>query len=169
MEKIQTLISGANADCEISSPMERLETFFVRTVAQAQKQAQPTSGAVSTRDIGGFLASDRARDDVLADLVSGSAGEKEIQAAHSPTQPVTKPTVRDEAVLDQLTGPTPVVPTQGGTSNTATTQPVETDTPSSNTDQVDKNLLDQLVDPSQEKAETTDLPKPTQEGEAGNA
>jgi ABC-2 type transport system ATP-binding protein len=164
MEQIEQLITGANADCEISSPMERLETFFVRTVAEAQKQAQPTSGAHSTTDIGGFLAADRAQEEVLADLVAGSAKEGEAASADSAVQPVAKPDAPEQGMLDQLTGGTSAV-----SSGTETTHPVPTEDMPTVDDHVDKNLLDQLVDPSQKKPETTELTEPTQEGEPGNA
>ncbi len=164
IEKIRQLIVGAQADCEISSPMERLETFFVRTVAEAQKQAQPTSGAHSTTDIGGFLAPDRARSDVLADLVTGSASEDAAPLAGSTAQPVAKPDAQEQGVLDQLTDPTSVAPPEA-----KTTQPVETGQLPSEGGQVNKNILDQLVDPTQADTGTTELTEPTQEGEPGNA
>jgi hypothetical protein len=50
--------------------MERLETFFIHTVAQAQQQAMPTSGAVSTTQIGDFLAGKGPGQNVLDKLVA---------------------------------------------------------------------------------------------------
>ncbi len=57
--RIRQIVSSEGTSCEVSAPMERLETYFVRIVAEAQAQAQPTSGAVSTTHIGEFLT--RAR------------------------------------------------------------------------------------------------------------
>ena len=54
LEKIKQLVSSEHVDCDISSPMEKLETFFIRTVAEAREQAQPTSGAISTTRNRGF-------------------------------------------------------------------------------------------------------------------
>ena len=48
MEKIRQVIEQENAQYEVTSPMEKLETFFIKTVVDAQQKAQPTSGAVST-------------------------------------------------------------------------------------------------------------------------
>lgn len=170
MEQIQQVLAGANADCEISSPMERLETYFVRTVAEAQEQAQPTSGAVSTTDIGGFLASDKNGKEVLADLVAGSSSTdgEDASAGADLTETIT-PSVDDKGVLDALTGATPVVPVDDDTAKPEAAQPVDTDALPSDPNQVNKGLLDQLVDPTQQAGDSTELTEPTQEGEPGNA
>jgi ABC-2 type transport system ATP-binding protein len=54
-EKIEALLREDGSDYQISSPMDKLETFFVNTVARAQK-TQPTSGAGAGTGIQGFLA-----------------------------------------------------------------------------------------------------------------
>ena len=168
MSKIQALITGANADCEVSSPMERLETFFVRTVSEAQQQAQPTSGAHSTTDIGGFLAA--KKDDVLADLVAGSSSvEQETARADVQPEPLPRPKLADQGVLDQLTEVTPVTRSEDGDSESASTQPVETDASTTSPDQVNKGLLDHLVDPTPQDTGTTEVTEPPQKGEPGHA
>ena len=75
IEKIKQLIQSEQALCEVSSPMDRLETFFIKTVATAQEQAQPTSGAVSTTQIGDFLASS-APENILDKLVSAPVSQE---------------------------------------------------------------------------------------------
>ncbi|NLH40266.1 MAG: ABC transporter ATP-binding protein [Planctomycetes bacterium] len=75
-DRIRELLKKEHADCEISSPMERLETFFINTVVQAQQQATPTSGAVSTTQIGDFLAARSVKETVLDKLVGASVAEK---------------------------------------------------------------------------------------------
>jgi len=75
-DRIRELLKKEHADCEISSPMERLETFFINTVVQAQQQATPTSGAVSTTQIGDFLAARSVKETVLDKLVGAPVAEK---------------------------------------------------------------------------------------------
>ena len=53
---MQKILHDEGAECEVTAPMERLETFFINTVVEAQQQARPTSGAVSTTDIGDAIA-----------------------------------------------------------------------------------------------------------------
>ncbi|HOV77960.1 MAG TPA: ABC transporter ATP-binding protein, partial [Sedimentisphaerales bacterium] len=76
IERIRELLQKENAACEISSPMERLETFFLNTVVQAQRQATPTSGAVSTTQIGDFLTAKSGKETVLDKLVTATVSEK---------------------------------------------------------------------------------------------
>jgi len=151
LKRIRKLIESENTDCEISSPMERLETFFVRTVTEAQQQAQPTSGAVSTTQIGDFLTG-ASSEAVLDQLVSGSE-DKVPEAA--PTAPVDTDTPQgtdaDQGLLGELTRPDtkPVLPT-----DKPSTEPVETSPGSASQVDVDQSLLDQLVHPKQGSTET---------------
>ena len=70
IEKIKQIVRDENAECEVASPLDKLETFFIRTVTAAQQQAQPTSGAVSTTKIGDFLTQREAVESILDKLVS---------------------------------------------------------------------------------------------------
>ncbi len=45
VEKIKQLIQDEQADYVITSPMDKLETFIIKTIATAEQQAQPISGA----------------------------------------------------------------------------------------------------------------------------
>ena len=56
LEKIKRLLADEHAECTISSPVDKLETFFINIVAAAQQQAVPTSGAESKTRISDFLA-----------------------------------------------------------------------------------------------------------------
>jgi ABC-2 type transport system ATP-binding protein len=107
LEKIRELVKSENSECVISSPMEKLETFFVRTVAEAQRQEQPTSGAISTTDIGDFLTAGAGEESrqarILDKLVSGP------ESSHVETTSVAKDEVKvqaaqeDKGLLDKLT------------------------------------------------------------------
>ncbi len=151
LSQIQKLIESEHTDCEISSPMERLETFFVRTVSEAQKQAQPTSGAVSTTHIGDFLTGDQS-EAVLDQLVSGSAaGQPEAQETTPSVMETPSETRSDQELLVELSQPDTktVVPTEP-----PTTDSVEIPSSPEAAGDVDRSLLDQLVNPKQGAADT---------------
>jgi hypothetical protein len=87
--------------------MDRLETFFIRTVTTAQQQDQPTSGAVSTTKIGDFLTQHEAVESILDKLVtapiSKGAGEEtpiteKVAAAAENAEPKA-----NEQLLSKLT------------------------------------------------------------------
>jgi ABC-2 type transport system ATP-binding protein len=67
IEKIKQVVQSEAGQCEITSPMERLETFFVRIVTEAERQAQPTSGAVISKGMG-FLSA-KSAESILDKLV----------------------------------------------------------------------------------------------------
>ena len=98
LDQIRQILAAEGGQVEVSAPMERLESFFMRIVSDAQARAQPTSGAVSTTQIGGFLVGQTGQE-LLERLV-----KTEPQQAQGQQQPVPAPTPspvkRD--VLDQL-------------------------------------------------------------------
>jgi len=106
--RIRQIVSSEETDCEVTAPMERLETFFIRIVSEAQAQAQPTSGAVSTTRIGDFLTAGQDQRGVLDALVRSAATEP-TPGSVLPTVPAggpiesPQPVRRD--VLDRLVNP----------------------------------------------------------------
>ena len=86
VERIKQIVSSEQADCVVISPMDKLETFFIRIVAAAQQQSQPTSGAVSTTQIGNFLT---AGESILDKLVSANPTEQKLSAP-TDTQPARR-------------------------------------------------------------------------------
>ena len=102
--KITKIIEAEQGECEVSSPMEKLETFFIRTVEDAQRRQQPTSGAVSRGEIGGFLASGSDQENLLDKLVTASVEkEEEKKEAKAGTKTEKVETERvDEGVLKDL-------------------------------------------------------------------
>ncbi len=123
VEKIKQLVRQEQADCVVTSPMDKLETFFIKIVAAACQQGQPTSGAVSdeTTRISEFLAaqsgdeSKRAR--IIDKLVSAHLSEPTFpelsktdscQAEPVKTEPVNSESPQPEqikrSILDQLAG-----------------------------------------------------------------
>jgi len=142
IERIKQILDQERATFEISSPLERLETFFIHTVVEAQQQAKPTSGAVSTTRIGDFLTGVEPSQSLLDKLVA------------APRQPETAPALRTEKVaetelpkgqprenlLRELTKPTapeakPVAPSPVQPSEDRQVSP----------EQIKKNVLDALT------------------------
>ena len=70
IEKVKQIVQAEHSECVVTSPMDKLESFFIRTVTAAQQQAQPTSGAVSTTKIGDFLTQKEPTEGILDKLVS---------------------------------------------------------------------------------------------------
>jgi len=147
IERIRQLIEDEHADCEVTSPMERLEAFFIKTVVDAQQQAQPTSGAVSTTGISDFLAAEAAQESILDKLVSAPVSRK--TDADTPTTekviPVeTSELKADDKLLRELTKPVkPAQPKPAARDRKVKTQPVETKAPEP--EQIRKSILDQLT------------------------
>jgi ABC-2 type transport system ATP-binding protein len=151
VKKIKQLIQDEKTDCVITSPMDKLEAFFIKTVEAAQQRAQPTS-AVSTTQIGGFLASEIPVENILDKLVTEPVSQKTPPEPPTTEQVVpieTSEPKPDERLLSKLTeptGPKPVV--KNGNDET---KPVETEVPKP--EQIKKGILDQLTGRSKHKEE----------------
>jgi len=169
MEKIKQIAQNENADFEVTSPMDKLETFFIKTVATAQLQAQPTSGAVSTTKIGGFLVPETAAENILDKLVSAPvspdtawetpATEQVVPVESSEPKP-------DEELLSKLTEP--VKPSQSEpVIRKVEAEPVESQEPQQ--EQIKKNILDQLTGRSTHQSEDTEQTDKSQAGDSSDA
>ncbi|MFA5251589.1 MAG: ATP-binding cassette domain-containing protein [Phycisphaerae bacterium] len=163
VEKIKQIVRNEQADCVVTSPMDKLETFFIRTVTAAQQLSTPTSGAISTTKIGHFLAPQDHPENILDKLVSTSVSPEAPSKPLATKQVVPVETSEpkpDEKLLSKLTGqtePKPVVETK----------PVEPQTPRK--EQVKKSILDRLTGrPSAQNADGKPTGKPPA-GDSGNA
>jgi len=149
VEQIRHIVENEQTDCVVTRPMDKLETFFIKTVAAAQQQELPTSGAVSTTQIGGFLAPEAPIENILDKLVSGPTSQE-------PSEPPTtekvvpvetsegKPDEYATGVLRKLTEPAKSVePKPIVRDEKAETKPVEPE--ADQKEQVKKSILDQLT------------------------
>jgi len=150
--KIRKIVEAEGADCDISSPMDKLESFFIRTVADAQQQSKFTSGAVSTTEIGEFLTSGDTGKEILDKLVSESVREEvtiEKKVETRKAEPI-KTVEPDKDLLGDLTKTSePTKPT--AVVKTDTVEPMEV--PAA----VDDNILDELV--GKKHPVETEIPK----------
>ena len=131
LEKIRKILDEENLSCEITSPMDRLEDFFVRTVAEAQQQKAATSGAINTGQIGKFLSEEKTpEENVLDQLVSAPAGseeEKQEAPGDAETESVESVQQQIDAVKNELLNGLVKNPsTTAETEIIANTEPVET-------------------------------------------
>jgi ABC-2 type transport system ATP-binding protein len=171
VEKIEQIVRSEQADCVVTSPMDKLETFFIKVVAAAQQQAQPTSGVVSTTQIGGFLTSETPVEGILDKLVSAP-----VSRETSPETPTTERVVpvetservpkrdkehlgsqaeSDEQLLRKLTKP--AQPKSAVKDAKVKTEPVEPKPDvSEQQEQTNKSILDQLTGRPRSQGEDED-------------
>jgi ABC-2 type transport system ATP-binding protein len=167
IDRIKSLLAAEHAQCEITAPMERLEAFFIDTVTEAQRQARPTSGAVSTTQIGDFLQGGQTTEAVLNKLVSAAAsGEKTIAAKKAEKAPVVETVKPDKGLLDSLTKPKGAALGDGVTTQPSK-GPKETEAPRVE-EGVKKDVLDALLGRSGD-SKTAPAQKPPKDGKDGNA
>ncbi len=171
IEKIKQIVRNEQDDCVITSPMDKLETFFIKTVASARQQAQPTSGVVSDGTyISDFLTAGHAeksrRAEILDKLVSAPLSPQtppEPPTTEQPTPVETSEPEPDEKLLEKLTRqskpaePKPIVKPQ----------PVESELPQP--EQLKKNVLDQLTDNPTPQNQQTDQTDKSQTGGSSDA
>ena len=164
--KIRQIVEQENAEFEITSPMEKLESFFVKTVALAQERQQRTSGAVSSTRIGDFLAGGAGAEidssAILDKLVSAPVTEDVEAAEPATTEKVgdveeleSKP---DEELLTKLSEQTATVTpsSQAEEEQQGQAEPIETE-------EVDEDILEQLIEHPRKK------PTEDSAGDSGDA
>jgi ABC-2 type transport system ATP-binding protein len=167
VDRIRRMLEDEHAECEITSPMEKLETFFINTVIEAQEQARPTSGAVSTTQIGAFLATGEGQEDILDKLVAAPVSEKMQPAQTQRVEPgppretvVPEP---DKGLLSKLTESAAGPETQRVVPPDKAQTPVETEVDTAAQRQrAGKSLLDELT---KDRGTTEDTGQGIEDGE----
>ncbi len=171
IEKIKQIVRNEQDDCVITSPMDKLETFFIKTVASAREQAQPTSGVVSDGTyISDFLTAGHAeksrRAEILDKLVSAPVSppaSSEPPTTEHPTLVETSEPEPDEELLEKLTRQSkPAEP-----KHIVKPQPVESEV--LQPEQLKKNVLDQLTDNPTPQNQQTDQTDKSQTGGSSDA
>jgi ABC-2 type transport system ATP-binding protein len=161
VKRIEQLIKDEEAECEVSSPLDKLESFFIKTIVAAQQQAQPTSGAVSTTKIGAFLAEEKPVEKILDKLVSAPVAEDGSQDISMTEQVVHNDEaapVHNEQVLTELTDTVKANESQpAAQEQKVNEEQLESQQPHQEK-QVKKDILDRLTGPSdpREEDERTD-------------
>jgi len=170
VERIKQIVRDEDAECEVASPMDKLETFFIRTVSAAQQKAQPTSGAVSTTKIGDFLTQHEAVESVLDKLVSAPISEQtagEIPATEKVAIESTKPKA-DEQLLSKLTEPVEKTESEAAAGEEKIkTEPVESET--QRQEWVGEDILNKLTGGSDALSRNKSKTEKPQAGDSGDA
>jgi len=170
VDKIRQLVEAENAECLVTSPMDRLETFFIRTVTTAQEQAHPTSGAVSTTKIGDFLTQDKPLEGILDKLVSATVAQAAPSEppATEKVAPAESPRPEpDKNLLGRLTRATepPKLEPAGGQERIET-EAVE---PDASEQKPKENILDKLTGRSDRNKQDKAGNDTSQAGDSGDA
>ena len=158
LHKIENILRQENLDFDVDSPMEKLETFFIKTVARAQQADIKTSGAVSKTGISDFLKSAAPSENLLDKLVSANvASETHIaEKTAAESESAAKEIKRDDRLLKELT--------EASQSVNVETKEV-TPLPVSQVEEVNIDVLNQLTG----NAETKETSKGKKHGDSGNA
>jgi ABC-2 type transport system ATP-binding protein len=171
VEKIKQLVREEDAECEVTSPMDKLETFFIRTVTAAQQQAQPTSGAVSTTKIGDFLTQHEAVESILDKLVSAPISKqaaRQTPATEKVAAVESAMPKADEQLLSKLTSSVEPSESKAVTrEEKIKTEPVESKT--HRQEQVRDDILDKLTGGSGALSREKDKTEKPQAGDSGDA
>jgi ABC-2 type transport system ATP-binding protein len=167
VDRIRQIVNDEHAECEVTAPMEKLETFFIKTVVEAQQQARPTSGAVSTTQIGDFLTAGGHKENILDRLVSPSVSEK------TPAEPVKTEAVQPrETITPEPNKDLLSKLTQAGaspqTEHVSATQPVETPT-EIRQEEVKKSVLDELTKDNASNPQSAIRNPQSKDGDTGHA
>ncbi len=169
--KIKQIVQQEQVDCAVSSPMDKLETFFIRTVTAAEQQAQPTSGAVTKSQISDFLKPKVAAERILEKLVSSSVSG-ELSAAEPTKEELdnieTLEQKPDEELLSKLTEqPKPAEPKLVTGEDKIKTEPVKSEAPENK--QTSESILDQLTGRSRAQDTNSKQADKSQAGDQGDA
>lgn len=169
VEQIKRIVTQEQASCEVSCPMDKLEDFFVRTVAIAQEKKIPTSGAVNTAKIGGFLAEEDKTKAILDKLVSASVSAEPASQESVDTEtivPEAPSEVEDTELLKKLTKTAEAedsgVGAAAGETETRRREPEPEE-------QVKQDVLEQLMGGDDDDGGSTERTNPDRSGETEDA
>lgn len=109
LSELRKFLDKMGVEYSVEAPMEKLESFFVKTVTKAQQEKASTSGAVSTTHIGDFLTSSKKGEDILDKLTQAKPESQEAETEKTTPSPDKKETQQaeqkpDEGLLENLTG-----------------------------------------------------------------
>ena len=137
IEKISNVLDTAGAEYQITSPMEKLEAFFIDIIYEAQRQKVPTSGVLNIAEVSGQSS---AVSNILDKLVSASPVHDEQGKERSEVVSVADVPQEDSQLLADLTKTKEIV-----NPGPIETEKVQAETIEDEPDQVNKDILGQLL------------------------
>ncbi len=159
VKQIQDIVEvQEHSDFEVTTPMEKLESFFIKTVTAAEQDKTPTSGAVSSTQIGDFLTGEVA-ENILDKLVSSDTAKSETSVSDAKTDKVEKSEPQpDEILLEQLAHQSEQVETE------SVNEPHQDQAKPVEEPEVKEDILRQLTNPREDEQKPQDENKDSQEG-----
>ncbi|MCK5175191.1 MAG: hypothetical protein KAR47_17490, partial [Planctomycetes bacterium] len=171
LERIEQIVRDEKCECQVRSPMDKLEDFFIRIVASAERENLPTSGAVSATGQSSFLTGKDSTSDILDKLVTAKpsqqpsstepVGTQETQETQKPAGAIGQGQNVD--LLTKLTKPSAEPPTAD---TIQTTKPAKSNDPGD--EQTRQSVLDDLMKPDK-NADTDNNPAGGSVGENNDA
>ena len=165
LEKITSIASSECDEVDIESPMDKLESFFVKIVAQARQAKQRTSGAETGTGISGFLAEKPVvrREAILDRLVTANVQPEAPQEPVTETTPTEKSKpMTDDSLLRQLS--------QKSTESSPIERPAASDVSLPKSEEkpdVKKSVLDDLI--GKKDTGETEVTRPDDAEDSANA
>ncbi len=172
VNRIRRILGDEHAECEVTAPMEKLETFFIKTVIEAQQQATPTSGAVSTTQIGDFLTAGGRKENILDKLVSTTDVAQPPSAGTTPEGGSATQTVQPREVATPVANKDLLSKlTQAGASpQTERVSPAPVETPTeAQQEEVKKSVLDELTKDNASNPQSAIRNPQSKDGDSGHA
>jgi ABC-2 type transport system ATP-binding protein len=164
INRVKNVLESENMSCDVTCPMDKLESFFINIVQQAQQRGEPTSGPLSTTQIADFLVAQKSSaEQMLDELVRGPVTAACEAVATEPVEPPQPGPNRQ--LLQQLTDAGRSVVTDPVSPQPAQTEPPETSTQLT-PDQANKNILEQLTE---RQPQDRNRPDEQAEGDRQNA
>lgn len=165
LDKIKSIVASEGQDVDIENPMDKLESFFIKTVAKARQAKQRTSGAEEGTDISGFLAEKPVvrQEKILDRLVTAKVQAESTQAPVDQTTQTEKTKLSaDEQLLSQLSQKTIDLSSVQNPESPDISEPVKQEEP-----EVKKDILKDLI--SKKDSGQTEVTRPDQAEDSGNA
>lgn len=147
IKQIEQIVRGENCEYQVCSPMDKLEDFFIKIVASAERENLPTSGAVSATGQSSFLTGKESTSDILDKLVAAKPSQQPSSKEPMGTRE-TKKSARmpgqeqNDDLLTKLTKPSAELPKAD---TVTTTKPAKRD--GSSDEQTRRSVLDDLMKP----------------------
>jgi ABC-2 type transport system ATP-binding protein len=157
VERIRDLVEReANSRVlEVTAPADRLESFFLRIVREAQQARQQTAGVTSGGQIAGFLAQGEGTDgeQVVDSLIAAGQRKDEPPPAETKTAPAEQ--TEDREVIQELV---PTAPKSSSAQPDRPTQPESPATPAAPApdENADRTVIDDLLNRSEDEKKPGD-------------
>lgn len=144
IEQIKRIVEKDGGEVDVKPPMQKLESYFIDIVRQAQQARKPTSGAVNRLDATDVQRA-AAMSDVLDKLVSAKVESPKLEKAEETVIVETQKTGTNLNVISQLTqGPSIEMPEK--------VEPVKKEELTTQ-QEIKKNILDELTKSEENKDE----------------